>query len=106
MSEEKIQVLKPLFRVEECLAEIRDCLESSWTGMGYKTTVFEQKWCEYTNLPHAHFLNSATAGLDLGVRILKEKYNFLLKQIPQTSLAIVGSYLACNGIASEIQEFR
>ena len=76
MSEEKIQVLKPLFRVEECLAEIRDCLESSWTGMGYKTTVFEQKWCEYTNLPHAHFLNSATAGLDLGVRILKEKYNW------------------------------
>ena len=76
MSEEKIQVLKPLFRVEECLAEIRDCLESSWTGMGYKTTIFEKKWCEYTNLPHAHFLNSATAGLDLGVRILKEKYNW------------------------------
>ena len=76
MGDEKIQVLKPFFRVEECLKEIRDCLENSWTGMGYKTNLLEKQWCEYTNLPHAHFLNSATAGLDLGVRILKEKYNW------------------------------
>jgi dTDP-4-amino-4,6-dideoxygalactose transaminase len=73
MNEENIQVLKPFFRVEECLEEIRDCLDKSWTGMGYKTNILEKKWCEFTNLPYAHFLNSATAGLDLGVRILKEE---------------------------------
>ena len=76
MIEKPIQVLKPFFRVEECLEEIRECLENSWTGMGYKTTVLEQNWCEFTGLPNAHFLNSATAGLDLGVRILKDKYNW------------------------------
>ncbi len=76
MIEKPIQVLKPFFRVEECLEEIRECLENSWTGMGYKTNVLEQNWCEFTGLPNAHFLNSATAGLDLGVRILKDKYNW------------------------------
>ena len=36
-----IQVLKPTYRVEECLAEIRTCLECGWTGMGFKTVEFE-----------------------------------------------------------------
>lgn len=73
---EKIQVLKPRYRVDECLSEIRECLEIGWTGMGYKTVELEEKWKEYTNLPYAHFLNSATSGLHLAVRILKEKNNW------------------------------
>ena len=32
-----IQVLKPKYHVEECLNEIRECLEIGWTGMGFKT---------------------------------------------------------------------
>jgi len=28
----------PTFRVDECLAEIRECLEKGWTGLGFKTT--------------------------------------------------------------------
>lgn len=27
-----IQVLKPKFHVDECLDEIRECLEKGWTG--------------------------------------------------------------------------
>jgi dTDP-4-amino-4,6-dideoxygalactose transaminase len=68
-----IQVLQPKYRVDECLAQIKECLESGWTGLGFKTVAFEKAWKEYTGLPNAHFLNSATAGLHLAVKILKEK---------------------------------
>ena len=57
-----MQVLKPKYRVEECLSEIRECLEIGWTGMGYKTVEFEDEWCKYTGCKNAHFLTSATAG--------------------------------------------
>jgi dTDP-4-amino-4,6-dideoxygalactose transaminase len=67
-----IQLFVPTFRIEECLAEIRVCLEKGWTGLGFKTLEFEQAWKDYTGLANAHFLNSATAGLHLAVRILKE----------------------------------
>ncbi len=70
---EPIQLFVPTFRVEECLAEIRECLEKGWTGLGYKTVQFEAAWRQYTGLPHAHFLNSATSGLHLAVRLLKDQ---------------------------------
>lgn len=68
-----IQVLKPKFHIDECLAEVKDCLEKGWTGMGYKTVEFEEAWKRYTNHPHAYYLNSNTAGLHLAVKILKEE---------------------------------
>jgi dTDP-4-amino-4,6-dideoxygalactose transaminase len=70
----KIQVLKPRYRVDECLLEIKECLDIGWTGMGFKTIEFENQWKTYTGLAHAHFLNSATAGLHLAIKILKDKY--------------------------------
>ncbi len=66
-----IQVLKPKFQIEECLQEIRQCLERGWTGMGFKTVEFEAAWREYTKHKNAFFLNSNTAGLHLAVKILK-----------------------------------
>jgi dTDP-4-amino-4,6-dideoxygalactose transaminase len=71
-----IQLFVPTFRVDECLAQVRDCLEKGWTGLGYKTLELEQAWCAFTGLPHAHFLNSATSGLHLAVRFLKEKHGW------------------------------
>lgn len=68
-----IQVLKPKYRVEECLEEIRECLEKGWTGLGFKTVLFEKRWQEYTGHNNAHFLNSATVGLHLAVEILKKE---------------------------------
>ena len=76
MDTPKIQVLKPSYRVEECKEAIGECLECGWTGLGFKTTEFEEAWKEYTKLPHAHFLNSATAGLHLAVKILKDAYGW------------------------------
>ncbi len=71
--ERKIQLFVPTFRTDECLEEIRECLDKGWTGLGFKTVQLEEKWKEYTKLPHAHYLASATAGLDLAVNVLKEE---------------------------------
>jgi len=68
-----IQLFVPSFRVDECLAEIRICLEKGWTGLGYKTVEFESAWKQYTGLPHAHFLSSNTVGLHLALEILKQR---------------------------------
>ena len=68
-----IQVLKPKFHVDECLEGIKECLEKGWTGLGYKTVEFEDKWKEYTGHVNAHYLNSNTAGLQLAVEILKRE---------------------------------
>ena len=68
-----IQVLKPKYHVDKCLDQIRECLEVGWTGMGFKTVEFEEAWCKYTGHKHSHYLNSATAGLNLAVEILKKE---------------------------------
>lgn len=70
---EPLNLFLPSYRVEETLQEIRECLEKGWTGLGFKTVEFEEAWKNYTGLPHAHFLNSATSGLHLALRILKEE---------------------------------
>ncbi|EKO3435211.1 DegT/DnrJ/EryC1/StrS family aminotransferase [Vibrio fluvialis] len=70
------QLFIPKFRVNECLEHVKECLEKGWTGMGFKTVEIEEKWKEYTGLPHAHFLSSATAGLHLAFEVLKRKHGW------------------------------
>ena len=71
-----IQVLKPKFHVDECLDEIKECLEKGWTGMGFKTVQFEEEWKKYTGHKYAYYLNSNTVGLHLAVKILKNRFNW------------------------------
>ncbi len=71
-----IQLFKAKYEIDECLAQIRECLEIGWTGLGFKTVEFEEAWKNYTGLPFAHLVNSDTAGLYLAVDILKEKYKW------------------------------
>ena len=71
-----INVFVPKYHTEEILEEIRECLDKGWTGLGFKTVKFEEAWKTYTGLPHAHFINSNTAGLHLAVHILKEKFGW------------------------------
>ncbi|MBR8299995.1 DegT/DnrJ/EryC1/StrS family aminotransferase [Burkholderia dolosa] len=71
-----IQLFVPHFRVDECLAEIRECLEKGWTGLGFKTNQFEEAWKAYTGLQHAHFLSSNTVGLHLAIELFKTKYGW------------------------------
>jgi len=71
MKEPEIHVFRPVFRVDECLAELRECLERGWTGLGWKTVKFEDAWKAYTGLPHAHFVSSGTAALQIALRALR-----------------------------------
>lgn len=71
-----IQLFIPKFRIEECLTEIRECLEKGWTGLGYKTVAMEDAWKEYTGHAHAHFISSNTVGLHLAVELLKKKHGW------------------------------
>lgn len=71
-----VQLFVPSFRIDECLAEIRECLEKGWTGLGYKTVGIETAWKEYAQLAHAHFLNSNTVGLNLAFEIFKSKFGW------------------------------
>ncbi len=71
-----IQLFCATYDVEACLDQIRQCLEIGWTGMGFKTTEFEEEWKKYTGLNNAYFTNSATAALNLAVSTLKEKYGW------------------------------
>ena len=71
-----INVFLPKFHTDEILAEIKECLEKGWTGIGFKTLAFEEAWKDYTKLPYAHFLNSNTSGLHLAVHMLRKKYDW------------------------------
>jgi len=71
-----INVFVPKFRTQEILDEIRICLDKGWTGLGFKTVEFEEKWKQYTGLKNAHFLSSNTAGLHLAINIFKNEYNW------------------------------
>lgn len=66
-----LNVLKPKYRVDQVIEEIRKCLESGWTGMGNKTEEFEKRWVSYTDFSNAHFVNSATSALHLAVASFK-----------------------------------
>lgn len=106
-----IQLFVPTFRVDECLAQVRECLEKGWTGLGFKTNEFEQAWKAYTGLPHAHFLNSATSGLHLAVRLLKERYRWQDgDEIISTPLTFVSSnhailYENLRPVFADVDEF-
>ncbi|MCC6974447.1 MAG: DegT/DnrJ/EryC1/StrS family aminotransferase [Anaerolineae bacterium] len=76
MSRAPIQLFVPTFRIDETLEAIRECLEKGWTGLGFKTVQFEEAFRAYAQLPHAHFLNSATAGLHLAVAQLKAAHQW------------------------------
>src|SRR5690606_13179169 len=71
-----IHLFVPGFRTDEVLDQIRICLERGWTGLGFKTVEIEAAWCEYSGFEHAHFVNSATAGLHLAFKLLKEEHGW------------------------------
>src|SRR5258708_4426815 len=71
-----IQLFVPTFHIDETLDAIRECMEKGWTGLGFKTVQLEKEWQAYTQLPNAHFLSSATAGLHLAIAQLKQVHGW------------------------------
>jgi dTDP-4-amino-4,6-dideoxygalactose transaminase len=71
-----INVFRPFFRRKEVLKKIDECLSSGWTGIGGNTKIFEDEWIKYSGFKNCHFLNSASAGLHLAVKIFKNEFNW------------------------------
>lgn len=65
-----MQLFRPTYEVEECVTALRRVLESGWTGAGPECKRFEEAWQKFTGARQAHFMNSATAALHIGVRVL------------------------------------
>jgi len=91
MSQGRIQLFKPIYRVDEVLSEIKECLLNGWTGAGFKTLEFEDEFKKYTGLQHAHFLNSATSGLHLALEIIKRKHKFNNYRVATTPLTFIST---------------
>lgn len=106
-----LQVLKPIYRKKEILDQIEECLDKSWTGAGFKTDEFETKFKEHTGFEFAHLLNSATAGLDLAVRQLKEKFCWMDDdEVITTPITFVSTnhailYNQLNPVFADIDQF-
>jgi dTDP-4-amino-4,6-dideoxygalactose transaminase len=71
MAARNIQLFAPHFDVERCLQEVRVCLEKGWTGIGFKTVEFEQRFCAMVGEPYGHFVNSNTNGMHVLMEMLK-----------------------------------
>ncbi|WP_027458964.1 DegT/DnrJ/EryC1/StrS family aminotransferase [Dechloromonas agitata] len=106
-----IQLFVPNFRVDECLAQIRECLEKGWTGLGFKTVEMENKWKEYTGLPYAHFLSSNTVGLHLALHMFKTEFGWADgDEVISTSLTFVSSnhaivYTNLQPVFADVDEY-
>ena len=72
MTHPAIQLFAPSFNIDRCLEEVRACLEKGWTGIGFKTVEFEQRFCAYIDAPYGHFVNSNTNGIHVLLELLKQ----------------------------------
>lgn len=75
-AQSRIRLFVPTFNIDECMAQIRECLELGWTGAGFKTVEFEREWAIYTGVEETIFLSSNSLGLDLALRGMKSFYNW------------------------------
>ena len=64
-----IQLFKPYMGDEEVQA-VSEVIRSGWIGLGPKTAEFEKQLAQYIGVPYVVGLNSATAALDLAIRLL------------------------------------
>lgn len=110
-AEKPIHLFVPTFRIDEVLAEMRECLEKGWTGLGFKTVDFERVFTEYTRLPYAHFLNSATAALHLAFQLLRDSRGWSdddeVITTPFTFVSTNHAILYCNlkPVFADVDEF-
>ena len=100
-----IKLFHPSLGQEE-LNALKEVFESGWIGLGPKTEEFERKFAEYTGTKYAIGLNSATAALDLSLKLLNINYGdqVIVPTVTFVSTAHVVSYNLAVPIFVDVDE--
>jgi len=100
-----IPLFKPYMDDEEINA-VAEVIRSNWIGLGPKTKEFEQKFAEFIGVKHAIALNSATAGLELALKLLNFPKGSEVITTPMSfvSTAFAPLYNDLNAVFADIQE--
>jgi len=101
-----IPIFKPLMNKEEILYELGKIFDSGWIGLGPKTAEFEEKFANYIGVKYAVGVNSATAALHLGCRVLglKEDDEVIVPSMTFVSTAIAPLYCQAIPVFADIEE--
>lgn len=100
-----INVFKPYMGEEEVNA-VAEVLRSGWIGLGPKTAEFERNFAQYIGVPFTVSVNSATAALDLALRLLhiKNGDEVIVPTITFVSTAHVAAYNLAYPIFADVDE--
>jgi len=103
----------PLFKPSVSQLEIdsvTNVLKSGWWGMGPKTQEFEKKFAEYVGAKYAVALNSATAALDLSLKVhhigraIQGKPQVIIPALTFVSDGLAALYNECEVVFADIDE--
>ncbi len=100
-----IDLFKPQLGQEE-LDALKPIFESGWIGLGPKTEEFEEKFAEFIGTKYAVGVNSATAALDLSLKLLNIGYGdqVIIPTITFVSTAHVVAYNLATPIFVDVDE--
>lgn len=100
-----INLFKPDFGEEEINA-VAEVMRSGWVGLGPKNAEFEKKFSTYIGVKHAVALNSATASLDLALKLLgiKNGDEVIVPTITFVSTAHAVAYNLAYPIFADVDE--
>jgi len=100
-----INLFKPQLGQEE-LDALKPIFESGWIGLGPKTEEFEEKFAEYIGTDYAVGVNSATAALDLSLKLLNIGYGdqVIVPTITFVSTAHVVAYNLATPIFVDVDD--
>ncbi len=98
-----IRVFKPSMGEKEVEA-VAEVLKSGWIGLGPKTAEFEKKFTEYIGVDYAVGVNSATAALDLALKLLhiNHGHEVIVPTMTFVSTAHVVAYNLATPIFADI----
>jgi len=100
-----IQLFKPYMDEEEVQA-VAEVLRSGWIGLGPRTTEFEKQLAQYIGVSYMIGLNSATAALDLAVRLLDIRHGdeVIVPTMTFVSTAHAVAYSLATPIFADVDE--
>lgn len=100
-----IDLFKPSLGEEE-LNSLRDIFKTGWVGLGPKTKEFEEKFARYIGVKYAVGLNSATASLDISLKLLNINHGdeVIVPTMTFVSTAHVVAYNLATPIFVDVDE--